>query len=39
MSRMMQVHGMEGADEGAMGYLSTHPPSRERVQAAEQAAC
>lgn len=38
MSRMMQAHGMGGADEGAMGYLSTHPPSRERVRAAEQAA-
>ena len=38
MSRMMKAHGMEGADGKVIGYLSTHPPSQERIRAAEAAA-
>ena len=37
MSRLMKAHGMDDAD-GVIGYMSTHPPSQERVQAAEAAA-
>ncbi len=38
MSRLMKENGMGDADGGVIGYLSTHPPSEERVRAAEAAA-
>ena len=38
MTRLMEAHGMDGEDDSIIGYMSTHPPSRERVQAAEAAA-
>lgn len=38
MSRLMQAHGMKDADGHVIGYLSTHPPSQERIRAAEAAA-
>ena len=38
MTRLMDAHGMDGEDDGVIGYMSTHPPSRERVKAAEAAA-
>ena len=38
MSRLMKAHGMDESDEGVVGYMSTHPPSEERVRAAEAAA-
>ena len=38
MSRLMKAQGMDDAEGGVIGYLSTHPPSEERVRAAEAAA-
>ena len=38
MARLMEVQGVAGGEEGVIGYLSTHPPSQERIQAAEAAA-
>ncbi|SIQ49477.1 M48 family metallopeptidase [Solilutibacter tolerans] len=37
MARLMKAHGMEDVDGSVIGYLSTHPPSQERVRAAEAA--
>ena len=38
MSRLMKAHGMDEGDDAVIGYISTHPPSQERVRAAEAAA-
>lgn len=38
MSRLMKAHGIEDGDGGVIGYMSTHPPSQERIRAAEAAA-
>lgn len=38
MSRLMKENGVGDDGVGVIGYLSTHPPSRERVRAAEAAA-
>lgn len=38
MSRLMKAHGMGEGDDAVIGYMSTHPPSQERVRAAEAAA-
>lgn len=37
MARLAEAHA-EHEDEGPMGYLSTHPPSAERIRAAREAA-
>jgi Zn-dependent protease with chaperone function len=36
LRRLSQKHGID--DSGAIGYVSTHPPSRERIARAERAA-
>jgi Zn-dependent protease with chaperone function len=38
MMRRLSAQVPEALEKGPMGYLSTHPPSPERIGAAEQAA-
>ncbi len=38
MEKLMKQAGGNLPDDGVAGYMSTHPPSKERIRAAEQAA-